>query len=563
MRSGAMLVCFVLLASCSGGGGGGQTGSNGVPVTAPQVTASPTGGMPTTAPHPSALPTSAPVTSGAYVDWSSFGFDSARSGNNPSEGTLGVGNVANLHLIWSQSFNGVMTGQPVLATGVNISGTAHNVLYVGTRSGLFLALDADTGATLWQQQLKTQGYTCVTPQQSGVDRASTFDRSSNRVYVEDGQNFVHALDMTTGSEIAGWPVQVPNAVPGMDFPHGGLNYNQANHLLYATSSSTCESVPWHGRVVAINTQGPSIAGTFYTMSGSSVPGASGGGVWGQGGAAIEPSSGNVFIAIGNADTSTGNPQTAGYGEQVVELTPTLGFLASSYPPGITGGADLDFGATPTLFQTPDGSQCAAAVNKSGLLAVYQRANVAGGPAEDLIMNPPTDDADFVGLPTYSPATNILYVQVPNDYTAPGYAYSHGLAALQMQTGCTLNPKPVWNAVFGVLPQNTSLDDPHSPPTVANGVVYVSDGPNQILYALNAQSGQVLWTSGSTITDGGVYAAPMVDKNLYAVSYGGTVYAFGVGASSQAQRYHRPVPSSRRGPQQALVRWSVLLRELGR
>jgi glucose dehydrogenase len=545
MRSSAILICCVLLAACSGGGGG-STGTSALPTTGPNST-----------PTPHAAPTTTPTASSAYVDWSTYGFDSARSGDNPSEQTLGAGNVAGLHLIWSQTFNGVMTGQPVLATGVSVAGTTHNVLYVGTRAGLFLALDADTGATLWQKQLNSSSYTCLTPQQSGVDRAVTFERSTNRVYVEDGQAQVHALDMSTGNENSGWPVQIPNSVAGTDLPHGGLNYNPASHLLYATSASSCDLSPWHGRVVAINTQSPSIAGTFYT-----IPGGSGGGVWGQGGAALDPSTGNVFIAIGNADTAFNNqPQTAGYGEQVLELTPTLQLIAANYPPGITGGDDLDFGATPTLFQTAGGSQCAAAVNKSGLLAIYDRTNVAGGPAEDLLMNPSTDDADFIGLPAYSPATNMLYVQLPNDYTGPGYSYSHGLAALQLQTGCTVNPTAAWNAAFGVLPALISLDDPHSPPTIANGVVYVTDGPNQVVYALNAQSGQILWTSGSTITNGGVYAAPMVDKNLYAVSYGGTIYAFGLGASTQS-RARAGALAVRPAAQRPLLHWSELMRELG-
>ena len=470
---------------------------------------------------------------------------------------MGAGNVAGLHLIWSASFGGDMTGQPVLAAGVNVSGTTHNVLYVGTHAGQFLALDADSGTTLWQQQLKSATYTCGSNENTGVDRAATFDRSSNRVYVEDGGDYVYAFDMSTGSENSGWPVLVPNSIPGIDFPHGGLNYNPANHLLYATSSSTCDISPWHGRVVAINTQSASVAGTFYT-----VPGGSGGGVWGQGGAAIDPSSGNVFIAIGNADTSyNSQPQTAGYGERVVELSPTLGLIASNYPPGITGGNDLDFGATPALFQTPGGSQCAAAVNKSGLLAIYDRTNIAGGPAEDLPMNPSTDDADFIGLPAYSPATNMLYVNLPNDYTGSGYSYSHGLAALRLGTGCTVSPSPAWNASFGVLPQQTSIDDPHAPPTVANGVVYTSGGPNNVVYALNAQTGQVLWTSGSTIS-AEVWAAPMVDKNLYAVTRAGgsgTIYAFGLGAQTQSLRRAAAV-SARRG---LSVRWSLLLRELGR
>jgi outer membrane protein assembly factor BamB len=495
-------------------------------------------------PPPTPTPTANP-----YVDWSTYGYDGARTGYNPSEQTLSASSVGGLQLLWSQTFKGVMTAQPLLATNVTAGSVTQNVLYVGTHAGLFLALNADTGATIWQTQLQTAAYNCGSNLSTGVDRSATFDRSTNRVYVEDGQDIVHALDMGTGAEAPGWPVQIPSTTPGHDFPHGGLNYNPANHLLYATSSSTCDITPWFGRVVAINTQSATVAGTFFPAQGQS-----GGGIWGPGGASIDPLTQNVFVAVGNADTTGGNPQTFGYSENVVQLNPTLGLVAANYPPGISGGDDLDFGATPLLFSPPGCNAQAVAMNKSGLIAEYDRTNMSGGPVEALVVNPTTDNADFVGLPAYSPALNLVFVPMPNDFTSGGIAYTHGMMALAMRANCTFNPTPVWDTPFGILPAQEPLADPHSPPTVANGVVFVSDGPNKVVYALNAQTGQILWTSGSTITNGGVYAAPLADKNLYAVAYGGTVYAFGLGGANAGKRHGVPhAAPSRVVPATAQVR----------
>ena len=36
---------------------------------------------------------------------------------------------------------------------------------------------------------------------------------------------------------------------------------------------------------------------------------------------------------------------------------------------------------------------------------------------------------------------MLYVNLPNDYTYNGYSYKHGLAAMQLQTGCSVSPSP--------------------------------------------------------------------------------------------------------------------------
>jgi outer membrane protein assembly factor BamB len=111
-------------------------------------------------------------------------------------------------------------------------------------------------------------------------------------------------------------------------------------------------------------------------------------------------------------------------------------------------------------------------------------------------------------------------------------YHRGLAALAFQ-GCSLQPAPVWNATFGIPPAGKDYDDRHSPPTVANGVVYISDGPGQILYAFDAGSGQPLWNSGATISNE-VYTAPVVDKNVYATDFG-TLYAFGLSGTNAAVR----------------------------
>jgi outer membrane protein assembly factor BamB len=492
-----------------------------------------------------------PLTSG-YYDWPTFGFDGARTGNARLESGLGLRNASGLRLLWTYSLPDVVSAQPVLAKNVATSRGPVSLLYVGAHDGTFVALNADTGSVVWQQTLGTAAYYCGGPESYGVDRSATFDRASNRVYVDDGRDRVHALDMSTGKEISGWPVFAGGAA-GLDSPHGALNL--AGTSLYATTASSCDISPWHGRVAQIDTRAAALTHTFYT-----VPQAGGGGVWGQGGASVDPLDGNVFAAVGNADTRTpGIAQNAGYGEHVVELNPNLTFIAANYPgvppynllPGSQPPGpddDLDFGATPILFSA-GGSACAAAMNKSGLLVLYDRSNVAAGYTQYVLMNPPTDDADFVGLPAY--ANGLLYVPLPDDFSSGAQTYHHGLAALRLLAHCRVAPAPVWNAAFGLLPSQTASDAAHAPPTVANGVVYAADGPNRTLYAFNALTGALLWTSAGT-TDDFLYTPPVVDHNVYISSYDGIVYAFGL--SARALPYSAaPAARARRQPP---LRWSL-------
>ncbi|MGP6157647.1 MAG: PQQ-binding-like beta-propeller repeat protein, partial [Vulcanimicrobiaceae bacterium] len=446
VRAYAALIGLVLLTSC----GGGTAVSSGLPVTAVANA------------DPSRFPTLS--VAGGYYDWTTFAFDAARTGYASPETTLDLRNVDALRLKWTYRLPDVVTSQPVLAGNVSTAQGPVSMLYVGSHDGTFVALNADTGSLVWQRRLHAASYYCGGTESYGVDRSATFERSTNRVYVDDGHDLIHALDMSTGKEDAGWPVSA-GGVPGLDSPHGGLNLVQ--NTLYATTASSCDISPWHGRVAALDTRAAALEHTFFT-----VPKSSGGGVWGQGGASVDPLNGNVFLAVGNADTTIdGNAQNAGYGEHIVELTQNLAFIAANFPgvppysllPGSQPqgpDGDLDFGATPVLFSGPDGSACAAAVNKSGLLVLYNRSNVAGGYTQYILMNPPTDDADFVGLPAY--AAGLLYVPLPDDFASGAERYHHGLAALHVLAGCRADPTPVWNAVFGLLPSQTTADDEHSP-----------------------------------------------------------------------------------------------------
>src|SRR5579871_4599159 len=296
------------------------------------------------------------ASSGA-TDWDSFGFDLQRSGYNPLETKVGTNNVGSLQQLWTANVGNGMVHEPVLASGVYVNGQSTNVLYAGSANGSTMyAIDATNGSVLWQDPVPSSSYHCYKKTSTfSIGETPAIDRGKNLLYFSDGQNEVHAVDLATGKEASGWPISVANYTPDHNYMHGGLTYNPANGLLYGvTGSQVCDISPWYGRVVAINTSGPSIAGAFFPMSGTATPGPSGGGIWGPGGASIDPSTNNVFVATGNADTHKGGSQHADYSEQVIELSATLGtVIASNYPtniPIVNGDNDFDFGATPLLFQ---------------------------------------------------------------------------------------------------------------------------------------------------------------------------------------------------------------------
>jgi outer membrane protein assembly factor BamB len=374
---------------------------------------------------------------------------------------------------------------------------------------MFYAIDANTGQTIWSQQLGTVSTACMDLPGGvfGITGTATIDRSTNRVYVADGHDLVHALDLQTGTESAGWPVTIDNKF-NTNHVYGALTLNPANGLLYVSTGSFCDYNQWTGHITAVNTSSASVVAQFFPAAPYT-----GGGVWGMGGAAIDASN-NVYIGTGN--TWSGPADTSAYGDHLVQLDPNLNVLAADSDS--VAGDDVDFGATPMLYRPPGCSLLTAIKGKTGVYPVYNAATIASGPLQSLVMSTSTPEGQFIGVTAYSPATNLVYVGDP----VGNSTFTHGLVALAPQPDCTL--ALAWQQTFGVVPAATSSDN--DTPLVANGVVYFADGRNNTVDALDAQTGALLWNSGNAI-GGPVMSAPVVDGRLFIGSWNGVLYAFGL------------------------------------
>ncbi len=446
---------------------------------------------------------------GAGISWTTYGYDLQRTGYNPAETTIGTSNAASLHVRWTANLGDVMIAQPVEAAGVVIPGRGtKNVVYEGTEHGDFYALDAATGQVLWHKSLGSIQTGCGDMPDGvfGIGGAGVIDRSRPGVavvYVAGGDGSVHALALATGQEQVGWPVR--NVFqPAHDHVYGGINERAGN--LYVVVASHCDFAPYKGRVSEISIASRTIVKSFYPAT----PGVDGGGIWGPGGASIDPANGHVFVATGNALT---NPESYSYSEDVVELDASLNVLGANYP-GLTGG-DVDFGATPILYR-PSGcpTQQVAAKNKTGVFVVYNEGSLSAGYTQRFQIAD-VNDYQFNGIPAWSPKTNMLYISNNSDSNTG--TYFHGLIALHAGSNCQLSL--AWQQTVG--PNYTS----DSPPTVANGVVYYGDGYGNTERAFNAATGAQLWSSGATI-GGGLYAAPIVVNGMLLVpSWDNKLYAF--------------------------------------
>ena len=150
---------------------------------------------------------------------------------------------------------------------------------------------------------------------------------------------------TAASRGRGWPILLP-----IDQFHehvwGAIAL--ANDHVYLGLASYCDRRPYSGRVLSVVTTTAAVDHQWVvvnTVGGD--PG--GGGIWGWGGIAIT-ADGHVWAASANANTAEGDPENLDHAESVIELTSSLGLLASSHAPGMPTKGDFGFGSTPIVFK---------------------------------------------------------------------------------------------------------------------------------------------------------------------------------------------------------------------
>lgn len=451
--------------------------------------------VPTVSPSPS--PSSAP--SGFY-DWTTYAGNLQRTGYNPNETMLTTANAANLHKVWSVNFGGPIDAQPVVASNVSVGSTRRNLVLVGSETGVFKAIDASTGATVWSKQLGS--YTnsaCTDLPVWGITGTAAINKAASIVYVADGTDKVHALDLATGSEKSGWPITVGTL--SQEHIYSALTYNSANGLLYAETAGYCDIGPYQGRIVAINTATAAITATFKPSSGTS----NGGGIWGEGGAAVDSATNDVFVA-------TGNTFGSGYGESMVRLSSSLVLRSSDFT-NIPSG-DNDFSGSPMIYKIGTCPTQVNAFNKDGSYYVWSIDSIGSGPTQNIAITSAESDT---GVAAYAPSTGYVYMTDPKSFGSYGY----GLLAFKIQSNCTLALQ--WQRNVGLSNQGDTSEQV----LIANGVAYFTNGWGNTVYAINASTGALLWSSGSTIGNF-TFAAPTVDGgHLYVSSFDDNLYAFGI------------------------------------
>lgn len=289
------------------------------------------------------------------ASWPFYGNTLAGTRDGGADGPAPA-DVPKLGVAWSfYSNEGDFTGTPVVAKGLVLA---------GSNGGKVFAIDATTGRQRWAHETGTviNGSVAV---------------SGNRVFVplaDPHQPKVMALDLKTGREL--WVTQISNQknsdVYGSPVVWKGRVYMGVS-ALYGEYGDADVNV--RGQVVALSEKTGKVKWNTFTVP----AGHDGGAVWTT--PAIDEKTGRLYVGTGNAyhepaaDTTDAmlslNAKT---GQIVGKFQATAGDVWNGTS-NVAEGPDYDFGASPQLFEGPDGRKLVGEGQKAGVYHALDRATM--------------------------------------------------------------------------------------------------------------------------------------------------------------------------------------------
>lgn len=303
--------------------------------------------------------------------------DNARTGWNSNEVVLTPNkvNASSFGRIFTLPVDGKVDAQPLyVSDGSVFSGTIsqgrHNLVLVETEHDSVYAFDADTAHLYWHTTLLDPGETpsddrgCsqVTPE-IGVTATPVIDRSlgtNGTIFVvamsKSGSIYhqrLHALDIGTGLETNGSPVEIQASFPGSG-PHHDANGNVTfdpgaykerpallllNGVVYTTWASHCDKPPYTSWIIGydentlvqvkvLNLDPNGIATSIF------LPDGSGNAFWNSGAGPAADSRGNIYALTANgpfeASLVNGFPSGGDYGDTFLKLSTSGTLNVSDY-----------------------------------------------------------------------------------------------------------------------------------------------------------------------------------------------------------------------------------------
>ena len=437
------------------------------------------GSSATPSPVPSAPGTLPSVSPRALADWPQYHRDAARTGVGPASPALG-----NPRRAWRAPVDGQVYAAPLVVGGRVIVATENNTVY---------SLDLTSGATVWRshlgQPVDAGSLPCgdIEPV-TGITGTPAADPQSGDLYVvaflAGYRHVLFTLSLADGSVRRQQGVDPSGSMPQVQQERGALAIG-SGYVYVPLGGLFGDCGNYHGYVVAVPVAGGQ-AVVYRT------PSARESGIWSSMGPTVSDT-GTVYVTTGNGSAAS----SFDYSNSVLQLSPDLkleGYFAPSNWRSLDA-SDTDLGSVGVALLPALG--VVVSIGKEGVVYMLRTSSlggVGGEAAARRVCSGAWGGSAWSGSTVYLPC-------------------SDGLVAVSVAGG---GVSVAWRA--------TAVHT--GSPIVAAGAVWAIDEHSATLYALDPDSGGVVYSLG--LGSAQHFSTPAATQGYVVTPAGSSVVAVATG-----------------------------------
>lgn len=435
----------------------------------------------------------------ASYDWMRFNWDASRSGDATASTGINATNIASLQR-QQVHIDGTVDASVIYLHGITVNGGSHDVFFATTTYGKTLAIDANNGSILWT--FTPAGYTSWAGSAQITNATPVADPNRQFIYAASPDGLIQKIAVSNGH--VAWSTAITR-LPRREKIASALNYFQGR-IIAVTGGYIGDAPPYQGHVVLLDANSGRLLHVWNSLCSNRRElidphscGQSGSAIWARGGAVIDSTTGDIFVATGNGRW---NGHTD-WGDSLVQLDPDATRLLANYTPTNTeelDQTDADLGSTsPVLL----GGGYVAQGGKDGRIRLLGLKQIGGamphkGGELQTVSTPGATDLFSTPAVFHSSRGTWIFV-----------ADNQGTAA--------------WELRNGKLTRMWSNDNHGTSPIVAGGLLYIYDQrgslrvyqPDNGRQIANLKCGAGHWNS-PIVVDGKI-ALPEGDANHHSTS----------------------------------------------
>lgn len=432
-----------------------------------------------------------PARAASTHDWTRFGWNLERSSASTDPTGIDSANVGTLtrHQV---SLEGTVDATPIYLHGVTVRGSSHDVLFVTTSYGKTLAIDANDGALLWR--FTPPSYDALAGTYRITNSTPVADPGREFIYAASPDGFVRKLAVADGH--VAWATAI-TLLPAREKIASPLNFDRG-HVIATTGGYIGDAPPYQGHVAILDANSGQLLHVWNSLcsdrSGLIAPEScdeSDSAIWGRAGAVIDPETGNIFVATGNAPWDGARY----WGDAVIELDANATHILGNYTPSNTeelNSTDGDLGSTSPVLLGPG---LVAQGGKDGRIRLLDWTRMQGTTphkgGESQIVSTPSGTDLFTAPAVLRTSTATWLFAADNGGTA------------------------AWTVNAGRLEQKWKNGNAGTSPVIAGGLLFVYD-PGGGIRVYQPESGRQVTVLP---TGGGHWNSPIVVDGMIIVTEG--------------------------------------------